>query len=341
MPRLYRTIAAQTQIDIVSEYQPGQRGKGLGSLARKYSLSKATVEGVIKRAREYGGDPIRPRGHKRRKLSANEEKKLVQAAMSPQAPTLQALAHSTRNKICKKTVREYLLRQTPPITSKIPVKVDPKEESKAWKATMRAFIKNTLGKIPQNHRVYQDETPIYANEARKKARAPRGTKAVRSQLTYARKYTLSVYATKHAVLYWDLSCKNANDDEVARIAEAATKKFENGQVLLWDRLGRSGRSANPAKQHYNPEVIRRFNNMGVKVIHLPPLAKWLNPMELLFNDLKEHYVRVKFHPDGSPMGEDELKRIINAYMKKQAPMKLPGFFRERASGRQAKRLELF
>jgi Mor family transcriptional regulator len=57
MPRLYRTIDAQTQIDIISEYQPGQRGKGLGSLARKYSFSKATVENVIKRAREHGGDP--------------------------------------------------------------------------------------------------------------------------------------------------------------------------------------------------------------------------------------------------------------------------------------------
>ena len=341
MSRSYNVVAAPTQRAIVADYRPGQRGKGMASLAAKYSLTKDIVRSVIKRAPLHEGDPVQPRGHKRRKLSAEEEHVLVEAAQSSDAPTLRSLAQSTGNKIGERTVANYLRRQSPPVTSKVPVKVDPKEENAEWKSSMRAFVKNTLRRIAQNNRVYQDETAIYANESRRKMRAPKGKRAVRAKVTYAKKYTLSVYATKTSVLHWELSDKNANDAEVARVAKAAVKKLKNGQVLLWDRLGRSGRARNPVKQHYNPEVIQRFNNIGVKVIHLPPLGKWLNPLELLFNDLKDHHIlRGKFHTDGSSMSFEELKRIIRAYMRDAAPTRLPGFFRERASGRQAKNLGL-
>jgi hypothetical protein len=38
-------------------------------------------------------------------------------------------------------------------------------------------------------------------------------------------------------------------------------------------------------------VIGAIEGNEGKVIHLPPKGKYLNPVELLFNDLKNHYIR--------------------------------------------------
>lgn len=109
--------------------------------------------------------------------------------------------------------------------------------------------------------------------------------------------------------------------------------MDKGDTLIWDRLGRSGRSTNPVKQHYNPKVKEESAKRGMEVMFLPPLGKYFDPMELLFNDLKEHYLREK----GPGLTRPELMRIISKYMREEAPSKLPGFFRERANGREAER----
>ncbi len=45
-------------------------------------------------------------------------------------------------------------------------------------------------------------------------------------------------------------------------------------------------------------VITAIESKSGKVIHLPPKGKYLIPVELLFNDLKNHYIRPQFQENG-------------------------------------------
>ena len=141
-------------------------------------------------------------------------------------------------------------------------------------------------------------------------------------------------------MYWTLRDKNANDAEVQKVMRSATKKFQKGDVLLWDRLGKSGRCKNPKSQHYNPEVVQSIKDRGAEVWYLPPKGKYFNPAELLFNDLKNHYIRPAYGKSDKEMSKDKLTRIVRKYMKQVAPAKLPGFFRARANGAEAERLDI-
>ena len=71
-------------------------------------------------------------------------------------------------------------------------------------------------------------------------------------------------------------------------------EMESSDTLIWDRLGRSGRALHPSAQHYSPEAKATFEERGVAIKFLPPKGKYFNPLELLFNDLKTHYIRPKF-----------------------------------------------
>ncbi len=164
-----------------------------------------------------------------------------------------------------------------------------------------------------------------------------GKRLLRGRPRYGKRYTLHVYVQKSGVVHWELRPVNANDREVEQIALKVAKKVEKGEVLLWDRLGRSGRAKNPVAQHYNPRVIQAFNCRGAKVVHLPPKGKYLDPMELLFNDLKEHYIRPKYPSNDTPLTDTSLCKLIRAN-DQVAPLVLPGFFRKRANGKELKDL---
>ncbi len=62
-------------------------------------------------------------------------------------------------------------------------------------------------------------------------------------------------------------------------------------------------------------AIAVIETKGGKVIHLPPKGKYLNPVELTFNDLKIHYIRPQFSENGENLSQRKLKAIIKAYMK--------------------------
>ena len=85
-------------------------------------------------------------------------------------------------------------------------------------------------------------------------------------------------------------------------------------------------------------MIECFEQRGVQVWYLPPKGKYFNPMEMLFNDLKSHYIRPAYGVSNKEMSKDKLSRIISKYMREVAPYKLPGFFRAHANGGEAKRL---
>lgn len=108
--------------------------------------------------------------------------------------------------------------------------------------------------------------------------------------------------------------------------------MERGDVLIWDQLGQSGRSTNPVAQHYSPLARQQFENHGVKVEFLPPKDKYFNPAELLFNDLKSHYIQPAFLGNGKKLSPDKIRSLFQAYIDEKAAMVLPGFYAEPANG---------
>lgn len=103
-----------------------------------------------------------------------------------------------------------------------------------------------------------------------------------------------MYARQNSVVYWQLSDNNVDDSEVARDIRTVKKKIKESDVPIWDRLGNSGRKQKPHKQHHNPKANVVIEGNGGKVIQLPPQCKYLNPVELLFNDMTNHYIRPQF-----------------------------------------------
>ena len=189
--------------------------------------------------------------------------------------------------------------------------------------------------------MYGDESPIYGNTLPGKARARRGQKVVKARHRYSKKYVLHMYASKKRVVYWELASKNAGDAEIKRIAvEGVLPEMEEGEKLFWDQLGRSGRAKNPNKQHFNPEVAAEFEDASMEVVMLPAPGHILDPMELLFNDLKEHHIKPAYDPSGKELSKEKLDQIIEEYVENEAPNNLPGFFAKRANGKELEDLGL-
>ena len=101
------------------------------------------------------------------------------------------------------------------------------------------------------YRIYAYKISIWNNEVPKRVRAPRDKGLYRAKACHNKKWTLHVFAKRDKVVYWELRDHNADDTEVQQVALKALKKIKKVYILIWDRLGRSGKSKNPSKQHYN------------------------------------------------------------------------------------------
>jgi len=248
--RRYEQLQPQLQRDIAADYRRGVRGHGLRALANTYQLPIPTVQHVIARATRPGGDPVAPRGHKRRKLNEVDEAKLCRTLERNAFATNRDLAAVVGNKISERSVSVYLARAKPRFTAKVVQDQEPEELSEEWKTEAKQWLEQ-VKRIPLDKRIYEDETPVYANEAPKKGRSRRGKPIFRARSRYAKKYTLHMYAKRSGVVHWDLSDKNADTKEIERVAREAVEQMERGETLIWDRLGRSGRASHPTSQPHS------------------------------------------------------------------------------------------
>ena len=109
--------------------------------------------------------------------------------------------------------------------------------------------------------------------------------------------------------------------------------MESGDTLIGGRLGRSGRALHPSAKAI-------FGERGVAIKFLPPKGKYFSPLELLFNDLKTHYIRPKFPKNGLPLPKSEIEELVQGYVDEKAPTTLRAFFRARANGVDAKKKQI-
>ena len=97
-------------------------------------------------------------------------------------------------KFQERSVSVYLARAKPRFTAKVVQDQEPEELSEEWKTEAKQWLEQ-VKRIPLDKRIYEDETPVYANEAPKKGR--RGKPIFRTRSRYATKY--AAYVQKEAV----------------------------------------------------------------------------------------------------------------------------------------------
>jgi transposase len=271
--RRYDEVEPRVQRRIVAEYRQGVRGYGYIATAKRLQLPVSTVRGVIARAERAGGDPVAPRGHKKRKLDSGEEVKLCRALEQNSTATNRQLSAVVRGKVAARTVSDYLARADPPFTTKVIQDQEPEELTEEWRpgaAVVGGCEEDSLGA----NGCYEDETPVFANEAPKRGRARGGNTHPSSAISLRHKVHVAFWAQSGVLCcIGALSDRNADTKEIERVATDAVGVMKSGDTVIWDRLGRSGRAVNPSSQHYSP-VAR--------------------DLLLLFNDLKQHYIRPNF-----------------------------------------------
>lgn len=119
-------------------------------------------------------------------------------------------------------------RAKPRFTAKVVQDQEHEELSEEWKRS------EAVVRASQNFQFNLDETPTYQTRLQRKA-APAGTNPY-----FAQGRGMQIPCLQ-SVVNWDLS-----DNRVAR--EAAEQM--EGETLIWDHLGRSGRASHPTSQHY-------------------------------------------------------------------------------------------
>ena len=129
--------------------------------------------------------------------------------------------------------------------------------------------------IPNDKRVYMDESFAYTNEAPTHGRSKKGKRIARPRERHGKKLTF-LLAVRTAGLVHDpwIIDKSANDAVcVEYVRDHLVPNLQPGETVIWDRLGRSGRALNPKKQHYNPEIRQMIEDKGCSLLFLPPKGK--------------------------------------------------------------------
>jgi hypothetical protein len=132
--------------------------------------------------------------------------------------------------------------------------------------------------------------------------------------------------------------------------EAVCDLLEEGWVLLFDRLGRSGRKKYPTAQHFNREVKGAFHENGIGLGHLPPKGSELDPEEhynhwvqrFVYNytpRARRDDVNEYGHVVPGPRTFAEAREAVNAAVaaSKLKPTIFGGWYRNRSTGRALKK----
>ena len=118
--RRYDEVEPRVQRRIVAEYQQGVRGYGYIATAKRLPLPVSTVKGVVARAERAGGDPVAPRGHKKRKAGQWGGGQSCAGLLNKHSTaTDRQLSAVVRGKVAARTVSDYLARADPPFTTKV------------------------------------------------------------------------------------------------------------------------------------------------------------------------------------------------------------------------------
>jgi hypothetical protein len=267
-------------------------------------------------------------------------KKLENALLNDPYKTNAELAEVVNNKISARAAGNYISKS--PLEFKLKLETPDVEASFAPETVKEglAFIRK-IKQVPDDDRVYVDETWLSSGVRRRKGRFAKGrSTAVPRNRKYPRHVAIcAIYqnAWLHpAKILKQGSIKTEEFENYVRYTLAP--RLWDGVTVLWDRLGRSGRAKNPKGLHFSPKAAGYITNRGAKLEILPPYGKYLDPIEPLFGDTKRIFDKklVRLGLPSKVTFEDKVK-LWHQAEKSISPDMFKRAYKERANGQELKR----
>lgn len=103
--------------------------------------------------------------------------------------------------------------------------------------------------VPEDKRVYMDESFAYTNEAPTHDRAPKGERVTRPRERHGKKLTFLLAARNEGIIHmpWIIDESVKDHIFVECVRDHLVPNIRAGETVIWDRLGRSERAKNPVK----------------------------------------------------------------------------------------------
>lgn len=341
-PTVSRPVPLNTQdpdirATIIDEYE----SYGSRYIKSRYDVDPRTVRrwrafeasrGSLKPLPHRGGHPFALTPHRQRDL----EQELIR---DPYATDKQ-LAQAVGNSISRRTAGRYVKRSTRRFTSKME-SLDVEKTFSREHAEDGLVFGRRVKRIPLKNRVYVDETWTSAGLRRRKVKTPRGQRHWRRQNRKYPRYTIISALTLDGLLHPSRFYKKGS---------ITTKEFEHyvkyhlapllrpGQVVFWDRLGKSGRALKPVAHHWSPKARRLIEACGAKLEMLPANGKLFDPVEIFFGATKQavdERLRKKIK-DANPSNMPFLKLKRNwRHVERRVPKAtIKHAFKRRANGQE-------
>ena len=272
------------------------------------------------------------RGGRPRKLTHEETQKLLQQVDDEPRLIVPQMVALVDSKVSEKTVRRTLKRAN--YTRKRITPKEPKYPTPDHLRQTRAFWK-LIQTIPEEERVYMDESFTYGNESSSMGYAKVGKRAAADKNRHAARATIWAAITIKGWVHEPfITSTTANHEAfVSYVRDILVPHLKPGQVVLWDQLGK-GNAKNPVAQHFAPIARQLIEAAGCRLVILPAKGKHFDPIELAFNTIKT-YIRNSYTvsvacKEKRIRNEIELRTALMEAAKSLKEEDFQGFFRCRA-----------
>lgn len=258
----------------------------------EYHVSRRDVANWKKLKSETGSlKPLMDKTGRHQVLAPREEDRMIKALVKNPYATNAELAAVVKNKISPREAGRYVEKSELDFRwlgeeFDVEASFTPTVVSEGLN-----FIKE-IKKIPQDKRVYVDETFASAGLRKERGRFPRGKKTVTPQnRKYPRMVIIGAIRKSGFIRPSEIYNKGSisSSDFEIYVKKKLCPLLNEGDVVLWDRYGRSGRAKNPTAYHFSPKAKADIERRGAKLKMLPPYGKYLDPIEEVFGDVKKIY----------------------------------------------------
>lgn len=321
---------------IIDEYEHS----GSRFVRARYGVAPRTVREWKANRRSRGSlSPLPHRGGRPLALLPREQQSLESKLLRNPDATNKQLAHAVGYRITSRSAGNYVKRSPLHFGRKLEA-LDDEGTFTREHAEEGIYFINRLKRIPLRDRVYVDETATSAGLRRRLVRVPRGTMAWRPRNRKYPRYTVISALSTDGLLHKSRVYNKGSlttEEFVHYVERHLAPRLRPGQVVLWDRWGRSGRAKFPQAHHWSPKARELIEARGARVVMLPPHGKFFDPLELIFGDIKrtaDQRFRRKFkNVEPSKVGFCNLKSNWRHAERKLPAASIARAFTKRANGR--------
>lgn len=281
---------------------------------------------------------------KKSTLTPKDRRTLEKELIKNPFATNSELAAKIKNKISPRSVGRVIAKSEHQFTWKYEG-VDVEESFSPDVARQGHSYFSKVRRIPEDDRIYLDETWISPGIKRRRGRFPKGKKPWSPRNRKYKRVVVIGAITKKGWLHpgkiYDKP-SISNDDFDNYVLKTLKPRLGPNKTVIWDRYGRSGRAKNPTARHFSPKAKEAIESTGANLLMLFPSGKYGNPIEPVFGDTKRIYEKKIAKKMESRMPSkipfSEMSRAWHEAEKEVNPNSFVRAFKERANGQEFKRI---